>query len=1296
MRKFILWLICLLTADCLIAQTVTSPPFLAPATVTTSAPSLNITQPSCGTSTGIIKIIAPLPPTGIDYYYSINGGASRQNSLVYPNLAAGTYSVIAYDDNGIASPATSVTINPLTATPATPTTTFTSPATCGALGTITVTSPIGANITYSIDGTIYQTSPNFTSVVAGTYHVTAKDGNSCVSPSFDVTIAAPPAAPSTPTASVTTQPTCAIASGTITVTAPLGANYVYSVDGITYQASTVFTGLVSANYNVTVKDIPSGCISSFLSLTVNAQPTTPTTPVVAVTQPTCSTATGTLVVSAQNATDSYSFDNGVTFQVGNSKTALSPGTYDVIIKSTGGCTSPVTTSTINAQPSTPTAPAITIIQPSCGTPTGTITVTPQIAGETYSFDSGVTYQATNVKAGLNPNSYDIMIKSAGGCTSAVTTGTINASASTPSTPVLTIKQPTCTLPGEIAVTLQTAGETYSFDNGVSYQASNIKAGLTAGTYNIIIKSAGGCNSAVTSGTINAQPTTPTTPVVNATQPNCGTPSGTLTVTPQIAGEIYSFDNGVSYQASNIKVGLTAGTYNIIIKSAGGCTSAVTSATINTSPIVPTTTVVSITQPTCAIATGTITVTLQTAGETYSFDNGATFQASNTKAGLSAGIYQVIIQSISGCNSAAIAVTINTPPTTPSAPVITIIQPSCGTPTGTITVTTQIAGETYSFDGGATFQASNIKTGLATGLFNVIIKSAGGCISTMTPATISTAPSAPTTPVVSITQPTCATATGTITVTIQNASDTYSVDNGATYQSSNIKAALAAGTYNVIIKRVSGCISATTPAIVNTQPLSPAIPVISIIQPTCSTSTGTCTVTIQNASDTYSYDNGATFQASNIKAGLVVGSYTIIIKNLSGCTATAMATVNAQPPTPATPVTTVTQPTCASATGTIAVTSPIGLNYSIDGVSYTNTTGTFAGLAVGSYPVTAKNSSGCISASSSVTIIESIPAIPTVSAIQPTCLVSTGTVNISAPTGAIYSYSINGTTFQSGTAFNNVTPATYTVSVKNTNSGCISTKPNIAINAQPATPNAPNVTLTQPNCLIATGTITVTDPLVAGTTFSIDGATYSNTTGIFSSLAVGVYPVTAKNSNGCISASTQDTILSPIFTLPKSDFTLSTYSIDNKHNSVSGSITPETNVSYLWDLGDGSPNITGSDMLTHYYNIIGNEGEIIVTLTATDLIGCNSTTSKSIAISPFIPNVFTPNGDAYNEYFMPGFEMQLFDRHGILIYQGIAGGKGWDGTYKGQNMDPDTYFYILHYIDSKKNILTKKGYITLIR
>jgi gliding motility-associated-like protein len=69
-----------------------------------------------------------------------------------------------------------------------------------------------------------------------------------------------------------------------------------------------------------------------------------------------------------------------------------------------------------------------------------------------------------------------------------------------------------------------------------------------------------------------------------------------------------------------------------------------------------------------------------------------------------------------------------------------------------------------------------------------------------------------------------------------------------------------------------------------------LPVVSLTQPVCYSSTGTIAVEIQNANDLYSFNNGITFQTDNIKSGLTAGMYPVIIKDISGCTSTAIPTV----------------------------------------------------------------------------------------------------------------------------------------------------------------------------------------------------------------------------------------------------------------------------------------------------------------------------------------------------------------------------------------------------------------------
>lgn len=69
---------------------------------------------------------------------------------------------------------------------------------------------------------------------------------------------------------------------------------------------------------------------------------------------------------------------------------------------------------------------------------------------------------------------------------------------------------------------------------------------------------------------------------------------------------------------------------------------------------------------------------------------------------------------------------------------------------------------------------------------------------------------------------------------------------------------------------------------------------------------------------------------------------------------------------------------------------------------------------------------------------------------------------------------------------------------------------------------------------------------------------------------------------------------------------------------------------------------------------------------------------------FIPNAFTPNGDANNDIFRVRGEqirellVRVYDRWGEKVFETTTPGKGWDGTYKGKKVNPGVFVY---YVES---------------
>ena len=90
----------------------------------------------------------------------------------------------------------------------------------------------------------------------------------------------------------------------------------------------------------------------------------------------------------------------------------------------------------------------------------------------------------------------------------------------------------------------------------------------------------------------------------------------------------------------------------------------------------------------------------------------------------------------------------------------------------------------------------------------------------------------------------------------------------------------------------------------------------------------------------------------------------------------------------------------------------------------------------------------------------------------------------------------------------------------------------------------------------------------------------------------------------------------------------------------------------------------------------------------------------------LPNVFTPNGDGYNDYFVPeeqnilDFNLKIYNRWGMRIYHTTDLHHGWDGTYLGQPADDGVYFYVAEYREWEGSqggkLLHQQGTVTLLR
>jgi gliding motility-associated-like protein len=93
------------------------------------------------------------------------------------------------------------------------------------------------------------------------------------------------------------------------------------------------------------------------------------------------------------------------------------------------------------------------------------------------------------------------------------------------------------------------------------------------------------------------------------------------------------------------------------------------------------------------------------------------------------------------------------------------------------------------------------------------------------------------------------------------------------------------------------------------------------------------------------------------------------------------------------------------------------------------------------------------------------------------------------------------------------------------------------------------------------------------------------------------------------------------------------------------------------------------------------------------------------ICPYLfPNVFTPNGDNTNEGFGPvgkcpevtKFTMQVYNRWGDLVFEGLNPDDAWNGEVNGLPAPADVYVWWARYQLPDQSEVLEKGDVTLLR
>lgn len=114
----------------------------------------------------------------------------------------------------------------------------------------------------------------------------------------------------------------------------------------------------------------------------------------------------------------------------------------------------------------------------------------------------------------------------------------------------------------------------------------------------------------------------------------------------------------------------------------------------------------------------------------------------------------------------------------------------------------------------------------------------------------------------------------------------------------------------------------------------------------------------------------------------------------------------------------------------------------------------------------------------------------------------------------------------------------------------------------------------------------------------------------------------------------------------------------------------------------------------FYNV--TEGSYLVYIR--DKNGCGFPTPFKVFVLDY-PRFFTPNGDSYNDFWTiknsskyPNMTIYIYNRYGKLISEVNPKGSGWDGTYNGQPIPADDYWFSIT-INNDRII---KGHFALLR
>ncbi|MFM6935152.1 MAG: beta strand repeat-containing protein [Flavobacteriales bacterium] len=705
-------------------------------------------------------------------------------------------------------------------------------------------------------------------------------------------------------------------------------------------------------------------------------------------------------------------------------------------------------------------------------------------GVSYLWSSG---QTTASITAATSGAYSVTVNGANGCSGVSPITQINVLSPNSVSPIVGANS-VCVNSATL-FSSQTSNGVWSSSNPsiASISSAGMITGVSSGTATISysIVSTNGCPNSV-SKTINVNPTPSTIVSANGQLSFCQGGNVNLTAS---AGSTYLWSNGATSQTIQVNA---AGSYTVTVTSANGCSATSSPQLVNVfqNPIAQIATNGSTT-----VCSGTIVNLMATPNASYLWSNNAT---TSSIAVSSSGTYSVTVTNTAGCSmtSTPVVVTVNATPTaTISASGPTTICNGAG-----VLLNSGIAaGQTYqwSLNGTAIPNATNATyNATISGAYSVQISNSSTCtaVSNMINVVVNS------TPVATISSSGANTfCQGGNVILTSSSGSSYLWSNGATSQSIVVN---STGNYSVIVSNSNGCNTTSTvlPVVVQSAPLAS----ISANGPTTFCS-GSSVVLTAAGGVNYIWNNGSTASSINVSNS---GTYSVTATNANGCSAVSnpiILVVN----TPSVATISPSGSTTFCQGGTVNLTASQATSY-----LWTNgaTTQSIAVNTAGNYGVTLTNAQGCISNSTSISVV--VNSIPTasISTNGPTTFCQGGSVQLTASPGATYLWS-NGAT---GSTIQVSSAGTYNVQISS-NTGCSSNATPIVVTVN----TAPVATISSsgPLSFCQGGSVLLTASNGANYLWSNNATTQSITVS-----SSGTYFVQVSNSNSCIATSTSVNVI----------------------------------------------------------------------------------------------------------------------------------------------------------------------------